>query len=204
MTETAALQAWPGLPAAGADATASPWLPRVVTIRDIKPETPGVVTYVLEFADRSFGEAYRFAPGQFNMLYLPGIGESAISISSDPADHGTLLHTVPAAGNVTQVLARKRPGDRLALRGPFDAQLGEWLTVAAQGAVGIHRQLLEVGFQGDRAIGPLNQVACFGGELTVGVGGENAIACQQGTEGPVDHEVAVADQGKVGGPTGLF
>jgi NAD(P)H-flavin reductase len=95
------------------------WLPHVVTIRHVKQEGPGVVTYALDFADRGIAHTYQFRPGQFNMLYLPGIGESAISISSDPQAKGTLLHTVRAAGNVTQALARKRPGDLIALRGPF-------------------------------------------------------------------------------------
>jgi NAD(P)H-flavin reductase len=104
-------------PAVGA--AARTWLPQVALIRDIKPETPGVVTYALEFADRAAAAAYRFQPGQFNMLYLPGIGEAAISISSDPEEYRSLLHTVRAAGNVTQALARKKLGDRLALRGPF-------------------------------------------------------------------------------------
>jgi NAD(P)H-flavin reductase len=95
------------------------WLPHLATIRDIKTETPGVATYALDFVDRDFAATYGFLPGQFNMLYLPGIGEAAISISSDPEAKDTLLHTVRAAGNVTQALARKRPGDPIALRGPF-------------------------------------------------------------------------------------
>ena len=38
----------------------------------------------------------RYAPGQFNMLTAFGVGESAISISGDPAS-GRLTHTVRAA-----------------------------------------------------------------------------------------------------------
>jgi NAD(P)H-flavin reductase len=53
------------------------------------------------------------------MLYLPGIGEAAISISSDPNKPQVLLHTVRAVGNVTHALARKRMGDQVLLRGPF-------------------------------------------------------------------------------------
>jgi NAD(P)H-flavin reductase len=105
-------------------------LPHVVTIRHVKPETPGVVTYALDFADRGITDTYQFRPGQFNMLYLPGIGESAISISSDPEGKGTLLHTVRAAGNVTQALVRKRPGDLIALRGPFGSS---WPMAEARG-----------------------------------------------------------------------
>jgi NAD(P)H-flavin reductase len=106
------------------------WQPHLVTLRDIKPEAPGVVTYALEFADHRVAEAYSFQPGQFNMLYLPGIGESAISLSSDPEENGRILHTVRAAGNVTQALARKKPGERLALRGPFGSS---WPMAAARG-----------------------------------------------------------------------
>jgi NAD(P)H-flavin reductase len=95
------------------------WLPHVVTIREVQPETPGVVTIALDFLDRGAGAAFRFQAGQFNMLYLPGIGEAAISISSDPTAPANLGHTIRAAGNVTQALVRKKPGERLALRGPF-------------------------------------------------------------------------------------
>jgi NAD(P)H-flavin reductase len=115
-------------PAAGA--AARTWMPQIAVIRDIKPETPGVVTYALEFPDRGAAAAYCFQPGQFNMLYLPGIGEAAISISSDPEEQGVLLHTVRAAGNVTQALARKQAGDRLALRGPFGSN---WPMAACRG-----------------------------------------------------------------------
>lgn len=97
----------------------NPWVAQLVRIANIRPETPGVATYEFEFTDRAFASAYRFAPGQFNMLYLPGFGESAISISSDPDDPGKLLHTVRVAGNVTRQLARLQVGDQIGLRGPF-------------------------------------------------------------------------------------
>lgn len=61
-----------------------------------------------------------FAPGQFNMLYAFGTGESAISISGDPsAPANRLIHTIRRVGIVTSALARLRPGDRIGLRGPF-------------------------------------------------------------------------------------
>jgi NAD(P)H-flavin reductase len=88
-------------------------------IRSIRKEVPRVVTYDLAFEDPEVAESYRFLPGQFNMLYLPGYGEAAISISSDPAERGVLSHTVREAGNVTQVLARCKEGDEIGIRGPF-------------------------------------------------------------------------------------
>jgi NAD(P)H-flavin reductase len=98
---------------------ANPWVPHLATIRDIRPEVPGVQTYDLELASPQTARAFRFQSGQFNMLYLPGIGEAAISISSDPDKPDRLSHTVRAAGNVTQALARKRPGEQIGIRGPF-------------------------------------------------------------------------------------
>lgn len=96
-----------------------PWRSHASRIVAVAAETPGVRTYELEFEEPAQAAAYRFAPGQFNMLYLPGIGEAAISISSDPARTATLAHTVRAVGNVTDALARLGAGDQVFLRGPF-------------------------------------------------------------------------------------
>jgi NAD(P)H-flavin reductase len=90
----------------------------------------GVTTYDLEFDDPNVAAAFRFKPGQFNMLYLPGYGESAISISSDPSRRKTLSHTVRTAGNVTRALSRQNVGDHLGLRGPFGSS---WPMTACRG-----------------------------------------------------------------------
>lgn len=96
-----------------------PWRTHTVRLVDITEEIHDVSTYHLEFVDPSVGESFTFRPGQFNMLYLPGAGEAAISISSDPAKGGTLDHTVRIAGNVTGELARLGDGATFGLRGPF-------------------------------------------------------------------------------------
>jgi NAD(P)H-flavin reductase len=99
-------------------------------IAEIRPEAPGVCTYDVVYDDREAAATYRFQPGQFNMLYLPGFGESAISISSDPAQRDRLSHTVRVAGNVTQALARSKVGDFLGVRGPFGSN---WPMEACRG-----------------------------------------------------------------------
>lgn len=63
--------------------------------------------------------SYCFQPGQFNMLYLPGVGESAISMSGDSTSHVGWIHTVRVAGNVTRTLATLTCGETLGVRGPF-------------------------------------------------------------------------------------
>jgi len=97
----------------------NPWIPLEVRIDGIKQELPNTSSYQLQFTNDSIASRYRFLPGQFNMLYLPGLGESAISISSDPDNHDLLTHTVRVAGNVTGALSRCRVGDQIFLRGPF-------------------------------------------------------------------------------------
>jgi NAD(P)H-flavin reductase len=62
---------------------------------------------------------FAFLPGQFNMLYVFGLGESAISISSDAANPRTIAHTIHRVGTVTTGLARLKSGDAIGLRGPF-------------------------------------------------------------------------------------
>ncbi len=100
-------------------AASRPWHTHTVAIRDIQREIEGVSTYDLDFLDEAVRKSYRFAPGQFNMLYLPGAGEIAISISEDPCSTDNCRHTIRVAGNVTRTLACMNVGDTLGLRGPF-------------------------------------------------------------------------------------
>jgi NAD(P)H-flavin reductase len=100
-----------------------PMLPHSAVIRGIKPEAYGISTFWLSLDDPAYAATYRFAPGQFNMLYLPGFGEVAISISSDPEEiqqsQSLLGHTIRYAGNVTRGIARLKVGDRIGIRGPY-------------------------------------------------------------------------------------
>ena len=102
----------------------NPWVTHSVVIESITPEIADVSTYHLRFLDGRLQPRYEFGPGQFNMLYLPGYGEAAISISGEASTNGsrTLLHTVRAAGNVTRALQRLGPGGTFGLRGPFGSQ----------------------------------------------------------------------------------
>ncbi|MCA9069196.1 MAG: FAD/NAD(P)-binding protein [Planctomycetaceae bacterium] len=97
----------------------NPWLSHPVVIDDIRSEIPGVLTYDFVFPDRAFVSSYSFRPGQFNMLYLPGVGEAAISVSGHPGETERLPHTIRAAGNVTKALAKLNKGSEIGLRGPF-------------------------------------------------------------------------------------
>jgi NAD(P)H-flavin reductase len=93
--------------------------PRWAEITTITNETSDISTYWLKFANPAMQASYRFQPGQFNMVYLPGVGEAAISISSDAADHTSIGHTIRFVGNVTRAVSRLKVGDVVGLRGPF-------------------------------------------------------------------------------------
>lgn len=94
-------------------------LPHAAVIDSIRIEAPGVTTYTMAFADPQLQQIYRFLPGQFNMLSLPGIGEAAISMSSDAEAGGPFQHTIRKAGNVTTAIERLKVGDLLGVRGPY-------------------------------------------------------------------------------------
>ncbi|MFQ5583666.1 MAG: FAD/NAD(P)-binding protein [Calditrichia bacterium] len=61
----------------------------------------------------------RFTPGQFNMLYVFGVGEAPISISGDPYKPDTLTHTVRVVGSVTRAMSVLKPGETMGVRGPY-------------------------------------------------------------------------------------
>lgn len=95
---------------------ADPMLPRAFEVGRVKAETHDTYTLELHPAD---DRPLLFRPGQFNMLYLFGTGEVAISISGDPDRPGPLIHTLRAVGAVTRGLCSLREGDMLGIRGPF-------------------------------------------------------------------------------------
>ena len=86
-------------------------------------------TFTLELAPED-GRPWPFSPGQFNMLYLFGVGEVPISISGDPGTPEVLLHTTREVGIVTGAMQQLRPGDYLGLRGPFGSA---WPLAEAEG-----------------------------------------------------------------------
>lgn len=96
-----------------------------VTRRDL-PEPFRVVASSRETADTwtldlepEGGEGLAFTPGQFTMLYAPGVGEIPISISGDPSRPDRLVHTIRAVGAVSEALCRAPVGSAIGVRGPF-------------------------------------------------------------------------------------
>ncbi|MGD8407204.1 MAG: Ni/Fe hydrogenase subunit gamma, partial [Thiohalophilus sp.] len=96
-----------------------PFLPYEAQIFQRLEEARDIFTLRLRFTDPAIHDAYSFQPGQFNMLYLYGVGEIPISIVSDPEDEHAYDHTIRSLGRVTRALAELKEGDYIGVRGAF-------------------------------------------------------------------------------------
>jgi len=86
-------------------------------IKRVRQETHDTFTFDLSSVDA--GRQFAFRPGQFNMLYVFGVGEVPISISGDSGKPETITQTIRAVGTVTKAMRKMKRGDTLGLRGPF-------------------------------------------------------------------------------------
>jgi len=86
---------------------------RTIRVLDVVEEAPNTAT--VYFRDRVCASA---VPGQFVMVYVPGLEEVPMSLSTIRPD-GTASITVKAVGETTKALVELKPGSRLGLRGPF-------------------------------------------------------------------------------------
>ena len=93
-----------------------PHLARVVRIFKMAPDN---YLFTLRFLDNRLAESFRFRPGQFLMLSVPGAGEAPISISSPPSRQGVLEICVRRVGRVTSALYRLKSDDVVGVRGPY-------------------------------------------------------------------------------------
>ena len=87
--------------------------PKIVTIEKIIDETPTVRT--LFFSDEILS---RVLPGQFAMVWIPGINEIPMSIMISQ-ENGKAAFTVRKHGLATTELFSKKVGDQIGIRGPY-------------------------------------------------------------------------------------
>lgn len=97
----------------------APMIPRGFRTRRMIHETAD--TFTLELESPNGSNSFVFRPGQFNMIYVPGVGEIPISISGDPSRPESLVHTTRAVGAVTTRMKTLRRGDFVGIRGPYGA-----------------------------------------------------------------------------------
>jgi len=94
-----------------------PMLPSIFRLVRFNKETHD--TFTVELEPQKGRKNFSFRPGQFNMLYLFGVGEVPISISGDPSQKGSVVHTTRIVGNVTTLMGKLKRGNALGVRGPF-------------------------------------------------------------------------------------
>ena len=86
---------------------------RTTRILSIKDESPTAKTFT--FKDK---ECVKAKPGQFLMLWIPGVDEIPLSILN-AKENGTVSVAVKKVGEATQVLHNKKAGEIIGIRGPF-------------------------------------------------------------------------------------
>ena len=86
---------------------------RIVEIQEIKRESPTVKTFT--FNDKLCAKA---EPGQFVMVWIPGVDEIPMSLSSI-SPKGLTSITVADVGEATRALHQRSRGDVLGVRGPY-------------------------------------------------------------------------------------
>ncbi|MGO9674340.1 MAG: FAD/NAD(P)-binding protein [Methylocella sp.] len=105
-----------------------PYLPQIYRVAEVRREIADIVTLDLTPLE---GSRPDFEPGQFNMLYVFGVGEAAISVSAGRANGAVFTHTVRDVGAVSGAIGKLEAGATVGLRGPFGAG---WPVAAAEGS----------------------------------------------------------------------
>lgn len=91
-------------------------LPKTFPIASKKRETADVTSF-------TFNATFSSKPGQFLMVWLPGVDEVPMSIALDDGKQTRI--TFFAVGDMTKKLAELQKGDLVGLRGPFGTRY-EW------------------------------------------------------------------------------
>jgi NAD(P)H-flavin reductase len=105
-----------------------PMLPHPYRVQRVRKETDD--TFTLELESTNGITEFPFGAGQFNMLYVFGVGEVPISISGDPTKPKKLIHTTRSVGVVTGAMRQLKRDHMIGVRGPYGSI---WPVTEAQG-----------------------------------------------------------------------
>ncbi len=95
-------------------------IPEPWKVSEVRRETHDTFTLKLEPARQE--TKLSFGAGQFNMIYLFGVGEMPISLSGHDEDGTRFIHTVRGVGAVSGAMTRLKPGAVVGVRGPFGSR----------------------------------------------------------------------------------
>ncbi len=97
----------------------NPYLPKIASIRKVKPETYDTATFTLQLDDPTERKAFQYRPGQFVELSVFGAGEAPFCISSSGHGRDTFDLSVRKVGCVTDALHEMGEGGQVGVRGPL-------------------------------------------------------------------------------------
>jgi dihydroorotate dehydrogenase electron transfer subunit len=134
--------------------------PRIVKIEKAEVETPTVKTFT--FHDKACSRA---SPGQFLMVWIPGVDEIPMSLSAADAN-GLSVITVKKVGEASGALYNLGKGDIIGVRGPY----GRCFTLASGNllVVGGGIGMAPLMFLAQKLAKPENKVTCIIGAKTRG------------------------------------
>jgi len=118
----------------------------IVTIQEIKKETPSVTTLI-------FDKQYAARPGQFVMVWISGVDEVPMALSAPDAI------SVQAVGVASIALSNMKVGQKIGIRGPFG------------NGFSLGKRVLCVG--GGVGLAPLRMIASACDEVVYFIGGRN-------------------------------
>jgi len=87
---------------------------RILKILSVTDETPTIKSFT--FQDRLAAKA---SPGQFVMMWIPGVDEVPMSLSTINPEEGSVAITIEKVGEATSKLHKMKAGEVVGIRGPF-------------------------------------------------------------------------------------
>jgi dihydroorotate dehydrogenase electron transfer subunit len=114
--------------------------PYTTVIKAIVQETPQIKTIYVSFIIQGINPI--IAPGQFIIVWIPGIDEIPMAVSY-VLDNGDIGFTVKNVGEATHALHKMKIGDIIGIRGPYGNgyQLKEGYSIIIGGGIGMLIQL---------------------------------------------------------------
>jgi sulfhydrogenase subunit gamma (sulfur reductase) len=97
----------------------NPYLPEPYRLIRRYPLTDDVHFFQVRAVDMDRALSLQYAPGQFMMVSIPGMGEAPFSISSTPSRPGLIEFGIRRVGRITDQIFKLKENSVLGVRGPY-------------------------------------------------------------------------------------
>ncbi len=161
----------------------------IVRIKEVRKEGKGIATLLFPFQRKA-------VPGQFVMIWIPGVDEVPMSLSYIGDVAGV---TVKDIGEATAAMSSMKEGDNIGIRGPYGNgfKLGYDHVLCVGGGVGMAPVMTAVELIGDRskvdvAIGARNKFEVIFEERARRAAGTVNISTDDGSYGMKGNAVSLA------------